>query len=147
MKELTTLVINKVYTRLIVKRRQEINFWVLYSFLVTFILSRLTVHFLPDLFITIRGVHIHHFAYGIVILALAGVLAINGYAFKYPRPVATVYGIGLGLATDEFGMWIRFEDDYWIRQSYDATLIILALLISVVYFGEFWRKLLSRVFR
>lgn len=112
------------------------------AFLVTFALSRLYVylvlgHLAPDLFLTIRGVHIHHFTYGVVILGITGLYLIlkrpevNSRAFH----LATwFYGIGMGLTFDEFGMWIRLEDEYWIRQSYDAVVIIILLLLNIAYY-------------
>lgn len=114
---------------------------VLFSFLSTFILARLTVYFvlgklLPNLFLTIRGVHIHHFTYGVVLLAITGLYLL----LKRPTPelpvfkLATVlYGIGLALTFDEFGMWIRLQDNYWIRQSYDAVIIVTVLLLNIHY--------------
>lgn len=114
------------------------------SFLVTFIISRLFVylvlgHWLPDFFLTIRGVHIHHFAYGFIILMLVGLFLIlkrpepNSSSFKW---ATWFYGIGLGLAVDEFGMWIRLEDYYWTRQSYDAVIIVVLLLLNIAYFNS-----------
>ncbi|MBI5728657.1 MAG: hypothetical protein HY983_00190 [Candidatus Magasanikbacteria bacterium] len=115
---------------------------VLFSFLATFLVSRLTVylvlgHLLPNFFLEVGGVHIHHFTYGVILLALAGLYLL------LKRPAATrgdfkwltvAYGIGLGLTFDEFGMWIRLEDDYWIRQSYDAVIIVALILLNIRYY-------------
>jgi hypothetical protein len=30
-------------------------------------------------------------------------------------------------------MWIRLEDDYWVRQSYDAVIIVTLLLVNIAY--------------
>lgn len=111
------------------------------SFLGTFVISRLFVylvlgHLAPNFFLTIRGVHIHHFTYGFIILAITGLFLL----IKHPAPgsrffkwLAWFYGIGLGLSTDEFGMWIRLQDDYWVRQSYDAVIILTLILINIVF--------------
>lgn len=113
-----------------------------FSFFITFVLSRLTVylvlgHWLPNLFLTVRGVHIHHFTYGVVILVIDTLYLI----LKYPKPESRVfryctfiYGIGLGLTFDEFGMWVRLEDDYWVRQSYDAVVVVLLLLLNIALY-------------
>jgi hypothetical protein len=114
---------------------------VLFSFLSTFVLARLVVYFvigklIPNLFLTIRGVHIHHFTYGVLILAVTELYLI----LKRPTPelplfklTTILYGIGLALTFDEFGMWIRLQDDYWIRQSYDAVIIVTVLLLNIRY--------------
>ena len=126
------------------------------AFLITFILARLLVYFIlagylpPELFLTVRGVHIHHFTYGVVILSIVGLYLI------LKRPAADsrrfklavwFFGIGLGLTFDEFGMWIRLEDDYWIRQSYDAVVIVGLLLLNIAYYRPVmnWFKELFRV--
>lgn len=115
---------------------------ILSAFLATFTISRLFVylvlgHWMPDFFLTIKGVHIHHFAYGFIILTLVGLFLI----LKRPEPDSSsfkwatwFYGVGLGLAVDEFGMWIRLEDYYWTRQSYDAMIIVALLLLNIAYF-------------
>lgn len=115
---------------------------VISAFLSTFFLARLYVylvlgHLAPNLFFTVRGVHIHHFAYGFFILAGIGLYLL----IKHPSPdsktfywTAWFYGIGLGLATDEFAMWFRLEDEYWVRQSYDAVIIVALGLLNIAYF-------------
>lgn len=114
---------------------------ILSSFLITFAISRLFVylvlgHLMPDFFLTIKGVHIHHFTYGVFILAIVGLYFIlkrpplESPAFRW---ATLCYGVGLGLTFDEFGMWIRLEDNYWIRQSYDAVIIITLLLLNIAY--------------
>lgn len=115
---------------------------ILASFLITFFISRLIVYLvinrlLIDLFLTVNNVHIHHFSYGVVILALVGlslILQIPALTSRRLRFIAIWYGIGLGLTFDEFGMWIRLEDDYWIRQSYDAIVVVALLLLNIAYF-------------
>ena len=37
-----------------------------------------------------------------------------------------VYGIGLGLTFDEFGMWLHLNGDYWQRASFDAVIVLAA---------------------
>ncbi len=119
------------------------------SFLATFIIARLMVylvieHLMPDFFLTIKGVHIHHFAYGVLILAVISFYFIIGQpksGSKRFRWATAIYGIGLGLTFDEFGMWIRLEDNYWIRQSYDAIIIITLLLLNIAYRKFVWRWL------
>lgn len=137
-------IISAVYLQMIVKKKQEIMFWVLYSFLMTFILSRLIVNFFPNLFISVSGTHIHHFAYGIILLSISGLASINNLHKKYPRLIAVIYGIGLGMAIDEFGMWIHLTDDYWIRRSYDAIIAVGGFLFSIVYFGRFWNAVIRK---
>ena len=121
---------------------RKITALIIFAFLATFALSRLFVylvigHLFPNFFLTIRGVHIHHFTYGVVILAAAGLY----FILKRPQVdtagfmrLAFIYGVGLGLTFDEFGMWVRLQDGYWIRQSYDAVIIVTLLLLNIIYY-------------
>ena len=140
-------IIRTAYAKLIVNQEREISFWVLTAFLPTFLAIRTLVYFQPTLFVNVNGTHVHHLTCGILLLALAGYLGLTVQTPNARPRIAAVYGFGLALAFDEFGMWLLLRDDYWIRQSYDALFIILALLINVVYFGDFWLHLLRHFFR
>lgn len=144
-KETLKRIVFSVYNQLIIKRKQEINFWIFYSFIVMFVLARMTVYLVPNFFTVINETHIHHFAYGFFMLGVAGFLSLNDFHIKYPRFVAILYGWGLAWAIDEFGMWIHLSDDYWIRKSYDAVMIVGGALFSFVYFANFWHVLFARI--
>jgi hypothetical protein len=128
----------------VLNRSRDIDFWILISFLPTFLIARLLVYANPHLFLNIRGTHVHHYTYGIILLALAGLISLNVKETKWKVPVAVMYGVGLALSFDEFGMWLHLEDDYWVRQSYDAIIIISTLLIGIIYFSYFWAKLINK---
>ncbi len=125
---------------------------VLIVFLFTFIVSRLFVylvlgHLMPNFFLEIGGVHVHHFTYGVFVLSICGMVLL----IKRPvvgsalfRILTVAYGVGIGLTFDEFGMWIRLEDNYWVRQSYDAIIITLLVLLNITFWHEI--KLLTREF-
>lgn len=119
------------YLELVHNRREQMPFWMLVGFLPTFAAARWMVHTYPWLFLHIRGTHVHHFIYGFFVLAIIGFIAL--VATRFRRVLAVLYGIGLALAFDEFGMWIRLTDNYNIESSEDVMVAILALLIFVVY--------------
>jgi hypothetical protein len=107
---------------------------VLLNFVVTFILSRVMVllimtHRVPSFYLHVKGTHVHHLNYGIFILSVVGALLIlrqpKGRALNY---TAGAYGIGLALTFDEFGMWVHLGGPYWQRASFDAVVVIMALL-------------------
>ena len=147
MKDNIFQIFKVVYKKVIANQKDEVNFWILMFFIFTFTLSRITIYYLPSLYIHVRHVHIHHFAYGILILAVVGLLALNDLHRKKIRTMGAFYGIGLALAMDEFGMWIRLDDNYWLRHSYDAIFVTTAILILLVYFENFWRKIFHIIFR
>ena len=113
---------------------------VLLAFLLTFITTRVLVllimtHRIPDLYLHLGGTHIHHLNYGIFLLAGVGAY----FLFFAPSPQALrraglVYGVGLALTFDEFGMWVHLGGGYWQRASFDA-IVVLAGVLGLVSFA------------
>lgn len=132
-------VINGAYREIIADQKSETAFWVLVGFAPTLALARIIVHLTPGLFLSVNGAHVHHFTYGIFILALAGYLALVAPG-RAKHWVATLYGIGLALAFDEFGMWLHLTNDYNLDISQDALTVILIFLLVVVYLFDFARR-------
>lgn len=144
--------LSKLLNILILKRRKEIPFIIFFSFLMTFIAARLIVlgiqnrifpKFLDIFFnyIYIKGIHVHHLNFGIIILAITGFFSLIRHNPKHLYWLSVSYGIGLGLTFDEFAIWFTLNDDYWVRTSYDAIIIVSGILLSVVYFPNFWKKI------
>jgi len=119
--------------------------WSLAAFVVTFIMARILVilimsRTIPDLYLHVGGNHVHHLNYGIFMLCGVGAYLL----FYQPRghalsAAAAVYGIGLGLTFDEFGMWLHLGGSYWQRASFDAVVVVAALLGLVAVAPE-WKK-------
>ena len=107
---------------------------VLTAFVFTFAAARVLVllimlRLMPDLFLHLGGTHVHHLNYGIFLLCGVGAYLL----FRRPRgraleAAAYAYGVGLALTFDEFGMWLHLGGGYWQRASYDAVVVIAALL-------------------
>ncbi len=112
---------------------------VLYAFLMTFIAARVVVLLimtrrLPDLFVYVGGTHVHHLNYGIFLLSLVGAYLLFGRPEGWGRSAAAaLYGVGLGLTFDEFGMWLNLGGSYWQRASWDAVVIIGGLLALAAF--------------
>ena len=81
------------------KTGKEIPFLILISFLATFAVSRLIVNYFPDLFLQVRGTHVHHFAYGVVLLVLLCYFLLTQPRSSRTRlKLSLIYGVALGLA-------------------------------------------------
>src|SRR3989338_2268835 len=102
------------------------------SFLLTFGFSRLFSHLFTNLFLVVSGVHVHHFAYGFLVLAVSGYLALLFDEPKAKYFISLLYGFGLGLALDEFGMWLRLRDDEPVRWGYDGFLIFFGIIFLII---------------
>ena len=108
---------------------------VLLSFMLTFIVARLVSILMilfhrQDMYLHVRDTHVHHLNYGIFLLAGVGAYLLFSPPSAAPTPpaAAVIYGIGLGLTFDEFGMWLHLNGDYWQRASFDAVIVLVAAL-------------------
>jgi hypothetical protein len=123
----------------------------LFSFIVTFVLSRIFVFLImademPNLYFFLHGTHVHHLNYGIFLMA-----AVCGYSV-FRRPIgraaeimALLYGVAMGLTFDEFGMWLHLGGSYWQRASVDAV-IVVAALFGLVAFARSLKRFEARHF-
>ena len=122
--------------------------WMLGSFLVVFLVTRVIVRLIrsgrgPFRNQSVGGVHIHHLVHGIVLMLIAG-----AGEFVY-RPegtwqivLAVGFGAGAALTLDEFALWLHLDDVYWSEQgraSVDVVLVVAAvgalLVLGVNPFG------------
>lgn len=123
------------------KTGKEIPFIILISFLATFATSRLITTVFPDLFLKVRGEHVHHFAYGIILLGIIGYISLTQSHSPQARlRLSLFYGMALGLAFDEFAMWIQLDNVYRDRSTYDVIVFISLTLLNIIYFEDFWKK-------
>jgi hypothetical protein len=119
------------------------------SFLLTFIASRTLVILImtrrvPDLFLHMGGTHVHHLNYGILLLsAVCGILLFATIDPKQRGWYALVYGIAMALTFDEFGMWLHLGGSYWQRASFDAVVVILAVLALIAFLPR-WQRVGAR---
>ncbi len=102
------------------------------AFVLTVVAARLFSVVLPRVhWEPFPGLHIHHYVYGIFILTAAGYLAL---IFKGPRAtiwIALLYGLGVGLTFDEFGMWVNPPFVRGVRWSMNGlTFVIVAFLLA-----------------
>jgi hypothetical protein len=64
------------------------------------------------------GEHLHHYLWGIGMLAGVGAVAVRGTDRLRSHPaVAISYGSGLALIVDEFALLLDLKDVYWARQG------------------------------
>jgi hypothetical protein len=102
--------------------------------------------------IIIRGVHVHHEAFGIVGLLLVSYAWLLLFASserprrRWFRLTALAYGVFSALILDEFALWLNLKDVYWARQgreSVEAIAIFGGLLLWAVLIWPFalavWR--------
>lgn len=127
------------------------------SFLLTFVGVRLLVwlithHVGPFQWVMVRGHHIHHLVWGILILLLVGYgwlldlgRSHSSLSIFFSRLMSVSYGVGAALTLDEFALWLDLEPDaYWSRQgrlSIDAVILFGSLLAVGAWGAPFFRGL------
>jgi hypothetical protein len=121
------------------------------AFLLTFIASRTLVILimtrrLPDLFLHLGGTHVHHLNYGIFLLSTVAAVLLFAKVNETQRAAcAVIYGIGMALTFDEFGMWLHLGGSYWQRASFDAVVVLLSIF-GLIGFMPRWQHLRAHHF-
>jgi hypothetical protein len=68
--------------------------------------------------LSVGGEHLHHYMWGIGLVAGVGGVAVHGEERWRRHPaVALSYGTGLALIVDEFALLVDLEDVYWAKQG------------------------------
>ena len=121
-----------------IERQQQRLYLVLvfpiaFACMVTFITARVVSVYWPWYYIEWgEGLHVHHFAYGFFVLAASSYLAL---VFSGPRAkflISLLYGVGLGLAFDEFAMWIHMRVDDVARWQYDGAVVVGSIFLILI---------------
>ncbi|HTP16487.1 MAG TPA: hypothetical protein VMK13_11695 [Streptosporangiaceae bacterium] len=83
------------------------------------------------------GEHLHHYLWGIGLLAGVGAVAVHGDDARRRHPaVAIGYGSGLALIVDEFALLLDLKDVYWAEQGrVSVDLAVGAIAVSGCYFA------------
>jgi hypothetical protein len=141
------------YRQHFANERRERLFLAALAFLMTmFGLRALTWaihhHIGPMHDIQTRSFHLHHMVWGILGLLVVGYLWLaqlgmgtSGSSQWGSAAMAVLYGICAALTLDEFALWLRFQDVYWLpqgRQSIEAAMMFGALLAIGAFGGQFF---------
>jgi hypothetical protein len=127
------------------------------SFLITFIGIRIVVYRIVNhegrlQWVMVRGLHIHHLVWGILILLLVGYgwlldlgRSHSPLSIFFSRLMSVGYGVGAALTLDEFALWLNLEPDaYWSsagRLNIDAIIFFGSLLAVGAGGAPFFRGL------
>ena len=127
------------------------------AFFITFAGMRILVHRIVNheghfQWVVVRGHHIHHLVWGILILLLVGYgwlmdlgRSHTPVSIFFSRLMAVSYGVGAALTLDEFALWLDLEPNaYWSstgRLSIDAIVLFGSLLAMGAWGAPFFRGL------
>ncbi|MEM3673320.1 MAG: hypothetical protein QW468_03740 [Candidatus Bathyarchaeia archaeon] len=112
-----------------VKTKPNLSILALASFIASFIIARTFTSSYPKIVWEVSGYHIHHFWYGLAMLAIGGWLGISIENERLNRIAAILFGAGGGLIGDEVGLLLTFESEgYWAEITYTLVIMFLALV-------------------
>ena len=103
----------------------------------TIIIIRVVTFFFPTLFFELAGNHIHHYAYGILVMIISGIalIFIDGVNKDVAIPF---FGAGVGMVIDEFAFVIAGDE---IGYSSKITIVtVIMLLVVVGFFSRYFQK-------
>ena len=99
-------------------------------------------------YVYIRGAHIHHLVWGILLLLTMGFCWLTevGEGSKssslfVSRLMSLLYGVGAALTLDEFALWRNVEEGvHWTRRDFaslDAIILFGSALLIGIWGGDF----------
>ena len=127
------------------------------GFFATFALARLIAYAAyrdvgPFHYVYIRGTHIHHLVWGILLLLVVGFCWLvevgtgaKSSSLLASRLMSLLYGVAAALTLDEFALWLNVEEGvYWTRRdlvSLDAVILFGAALLIGIWGRDFLKAL------
>jgi hypothetical protein len=78
--------------------------------------------------VTAGGLHLHHYLYGIVLLAVVGLVGLTERSSRWHTWMGLAYGIGLALVVDEAAELIQLKDVYWSGQGGVSVAVAFSLI-------------------
>jgi hypothetical protein len=99
------------------------------SFIGSFAVARTFTTLFPTTVVIVGGgIHLHHFWYGLALLAIGGWMGIINHNERIDQLAAVFYGIGGGLVVDESGLLLTFGN-YWSTLTYTIVAMVLAFAL------------------
>ncbi len=123
----------------IIRRKKLTPFIIAVSFIISFTVARLTIIYGPQwLRLFISQYHIHHFYYGFLLMAISNWIALTTDRRHMFNIAAALFGVGLGLFLDEFGLLLTcttpaLSCDYFAQNTYDAVIFVLGIFFAILY--------------
>ena len=139
------------YRTAIVDTGKQPELLLLVSFLLSFGFIRTSAHLIRAQVpwwpgnVDIKGTHIHHLVWGIVLILVLGYVTIAlDPGSPWRELLAVGFGIGMGLTLDEFALWLDLRDVYWLpegRKSIDAVIVAVTFGALLLLGVRVWVEL------
>jgi len=116
------------------------------AFVAGFFGARMFASLNPSVVVETRGIHFHHFWYGLAMVEIAGWFGIAMNDEKFDRYFAVLFGLGTGFIGDEVGLLLTFGD-YSFRLALMFFVGAVAFIILVTLFTRYHQQLEKDVLR
>jgi hypothetical protein len=124
--------------------RAHLSTIALLSFIASFVAARAFTTFFPSTVFISGGIHVHHFWYGVALLAAGGWLGISYNNREIDRVAAILYGAGGGLIIDEVGLLLTF-DNYWTGLTFGILVVLLAFAFVLILLETYKKVILEEL--
>lgn len=116
----------------------------LLSFIASFVAARAFTTFFPSTVFISGGIHIHHFWYGLALLAVGGWMGISYRGKETDLMAAILYGVGGGLIVDEVGLLLTFGN-YWTGLTFGVLVVLLAFASVLILLNAYKEAILREL--
>ncbi len=127
-----------------IQEKPNLSILAMTSFIVSFTVARTFTTLNPNTILFSGDYHIHHFWYGIAMLAIGGWLGISYHSERIDRLAAILFGAGGGLIGDEIGLLLTLEN-YWAEITYTFVVVFLTFASMLILLNKY-RKLIRKEF-
>jgi len=121
-----------------IREKPNLSILAMVSFIASFIIARAFTTLNPDTVLISGNYHIHHFWYGLAMLAIGGWLGISLQSERIDRLAAILFGAGGGLIGDEVGLLLTFES-YWAEITYTFIVTFLTFASMLILVKRYYR--------
>jgi hypothetical protein len=123
-----------------------LGFLALLAFVASFMTARIFATLNPTVIIEAQGIHLHHFWYGLAMVAAVGWLGIAHNDPRYVRLYAVVFGVGSGLIGDEVGLLLTLGN-YLSPLTFVFFVLAVSLGSVAILLARFKKELEHDVLR
>ena len=119
-----------------IQEKPNLSMLAMISFIASFIVTRIFTSLNPNTVLISGDYHVHHFWYGIAMLAIGGWIGISVENERLNRVAAILFGAGGGLIGDEIGLLLTFGN-YWTEITYTFVIIFLTFASMLILLNKY----------
>jgi hypothetical protein len=125
-----------------IQEKPNLSILAMISFIASFAIARAFTTINPDTVLISGNYHIHHFWFGIALLAIGGWLGISYQSERTDRLAAILFGAGGGLIGDEVGLLLTLEN-YWAEITYTFVITVLTFASIIILVNKYYKLILT----